>query len=220
MMKLYGTIASPHVARVALVARHKKLPLPVEWPAGGLKSAAYLAMNPFGKMPTLEHDGHYVIESEVICQYLEDLHPTPTIFPGDAVARARARNVSRVVDLYVWPDANLLFHEQLDPGTLDAKAIEASKARLAATFAIIEGLLTAGPWAAGEFSLADCSLLTRVVMMQMTIVPTFGVADPAGAGPKLAAWWSLVNADPFTSAFVAEMRAATDAYLATLGSGH
>ena len=27
MMKLYGTIASPHVARVALAARHKKSPV-------------------------------------------------------------------------------------------------------------------------------------------------------------------------------------------------
>jgi hypothetical protein len=33
-MKVYGTIASPHVARVVLVARHKKLDLAVEWPAG------------------------------------------------------------------------------------------------------------------------------------------------------------------------------------------
>jgi glutathione S-transferase len=220
MMKVYGTIASPHVARVVLVARHKKLPLAVEWPAGGLKSAAYLTMNPVGKMPTLEHDGHFIIESEVICQYLEDLHPTPTIFPGDALARARARTVSRVVDLYVWPDANLLFHEQLEPGTLDAMAIAASKDKLAAAFSILEGLIAGGPWAAGEFSLADCTLLTRVVMMQTTIVPALGAGEPARAGPNLAAWWSKVTSDPFTAAFVAEMRVATDAYLATLRSGH
>ena len=43
MMKIYG-IASPHVARVMLVALHKKLALQVEWSAGGLKSAGYLAM--------------------------------------------------------------------------------------------------------------------------------------------------------------------------------
>jgi glutathione S-transferase len=220
MMKVFGTIASPHVARVVLVARHKKLPLSIEWPAGGLKSAAYLAMNPIGKMPTFEHDGHIIIESEVICQYLEDLHPTPTIFPGDALARAHARTVSRVVDLYVWPAANRLFHEQLAPGWLDAAGIEASKAELAAAFSILEKLIAARPWAAGEFSLADCTLLTRVVMMQTTIVPALGAGDPAKAGPKLAAWWSKVTSDPFTSAFDAEMRVATDAYLAALRGGH
>jgi glutathione S-transferase len=87
-------------------------------------------MNPLGKMPVLEHDGEYVIESEVICQYLEDRCPTPTIFPGDALARARARTVSRVVDLYVWPDANQLLHQYLDPAWLGSAALEATKARL------------------------------------------------------------------------------------------
>ncbi len=75
MMKLYGALASPYVARVVLVARYKQLELPVEMPAGGLKSPEYLAMNPFGKMPTLEHGERHVIESEVICEYLEELHP-------------------------------------------------------------------------------------------------------------------------------------------------
>ena len=46
MMKLYGSLASPYVARVVLVARHKKLELPLEMPADGIKSPAYLAKNP------------------------------------------------------------------------------------------------------------------------------------------------------------------------------
>ena len=220
MMKVYGTIASPHVARVMLVARHKKLPLSVEWPAGGLKSAAFLAMNPLGKMPAFEHDGQYFIESEVICEYLEDLYPTPTILPGDAAARARARTVSRVVDLYFWPDVNALFHQFFDPTWLDSAGFEACKARLAAMYPILDGLMTVGgPWAAGEFSLADCTLLPRVVMMQKSVVPKFGIPDLAQGGSNLKAWWKQVNAAPLTSAFVPECYASMDAYIAMAKHG-
>lgn len=221
MMKVYGTIASPHVARVVLVARHKNLPLAVEWPAGGLKSAAYLAMNPMGRMPVLEHDGQYVIESEVICEYLEDLFPAPTILPGNAHARARARTVSRVVDLYFWPDLNQLLHRLIDPTWLDAAAIEACKARLAAMVPVLDSLMAVGgPWAAGEFSLADCTLLPRVLMVQKSVGPKFGLPDLAQGGPNLAAWWRQVNAAPLTSAFIPECDAAMDAYLATLAEHH
>jgi glutathione S-transferase len=215
MMKLYGALASPYVARVVLAARYKKLELPVEMPAGGLKSPEYLAMNPFGKMPTLEHGGRHVIESEVICEYLEELHPEPSILPGDARARAHARTVSRVLDLYVGPETSVMFR-QLNPATRDAAAVEAAKAKLADAVRILDGLMEGGPWAAGGFSLADCTLLPRVVLMQKTVVPALGVPDLASAGPNLAAWWRKVNGDPLTAPFVPEYGDAVDAFLARL----
>ena len=177
-------------------------------------------MNPFGKMPTLEHDGRYIIESEVICQYLEDLYPTPTILPGDALARAHARNVSRVVDLYVWPDANLLFHEQLVPWSARCNCHPGQQGPTGhdvCHYRRAVGGRAVGGWGvlAGGLQLVDARRHDAD-----DDCAAFGVANPADAGPKLAAWWSLANADPFTSAFVAEMRAATNTYLATLASGH
>lgn len=218
MMKLYGALASPYVARVLLAARHKKLELPVEMPDGGLKSPEYLAMNPFGKMPTLEHGARHVIESEVICEYLEELHPEPSILPGDALARAHARTVSRVVDLYVGPESSAMFR-QMNPATRDAAAVEAAKAKLAEAVRILDGLMAGGPWAAGAFSIADCTLLPRVVLMQKTVVPVLGVPDPAAAGPNLAAWWGKVNDEPLTASFVPEYGAAVEAFLARLRGG-
>ena len=217
-MKLYGALASPYVARVVLAARYKKLELPVAMPAGGLKSPEYLAMNPFGKMPTLEHGGRHVIESEVICEYLEELHPEPSILPGDAVARAHVRTVSRVMDLYVGPETSVMFR-QLNPATRDADAVEAAKAKLADAVRILDGLMARGPWAAGAFSLADCTLLPRVVLMQKTVVPALGVPDLAAGGPHLERWWRQVNEEPLTAAFVPEYGAAVEAFLARLRGG-
>ena len=102
-MKLYGSLASPFVARVVLFARLKGITLTPQMPEGGIKSPEYLARNPMGKMPVLDVDGAALPESEVICEYLEDLHPGSGGLPGDAMARARARLVSRVHDCALLP---------------------------------------------------------------------------------------------------------------------
>ena len=143
MMKLYGSLASPYVARVVLVARYKKLELPLEMPADGIKSPAYLAKNPFGKMPTLEHDGRCLIESQVICEYLEDLYPNPTILPGDALSRAAARTVTRVAELYAYPEGRSLF-QQMNPATRDEGAVATGKAALAGALGKLDGLTRSG----------------------------------------------------------------------------
>jgi len=218
MMKLYGSLASPYVARVVLAARHKQLDLPIEMPAEGLKSPAYLAKNPFGKMPTLEHDGRCVIESQVICEYLEDLHPHPTLFPGDAFGRAAARTISRALDLYVSPEAGALFR-QMNPAGRDEAAVEAARSRLGDALVSIDGLMPGGPWAAGEFSIADCSLLPFVVLMRRTVVPALGVTDPVASLPSLGKWWAQVEADPPATEFIAEYGSAVDAFLARLRGG-
>jgi glutathione S-transferase len=84
---------------------------------------------------------------------------------------------------------------------------------------ILDGLMASGPWAAGAFSLADCTLLPRVVLMQKTVVPALGVPDPASGGPNLAAWWRQVHDEPLTATFVPDYGDAVDAFLARLRGG-
>lgn len=51
----------------------------------------YLKLNPNGVVPTLIHDGEPVIESSVIVEYLDEIHPEPSLSPADALGRARLR---------------------------------------------------------------------------------------------------------------------------------
>jgi glutathione S-transferase len=51
----------------------------------------YLALNPNGVVPTLVDDGIPIIESSVICEYLDDKYPQSPLVPGDIVQRARMR---------------------------------------------------------------------------------------------------------------------------------
>lgn len=48
-------------------------------------------MNPLGRIPILEEpDGNLIADSSVICDYLENVHPEPSLYPAAYRDRARA----------------------------------------------------------------------------------------------------------------------------------
>lgn len=61
----------------------------------------YARLNPNEVVPTLDHDGRIVIESTLICEYLEDTFPHPPLMPEDPYARAIARLWMKKVDDYL-----------------------------------------------------------------------------------------------------------------------
>lgn len=61
-------------------------------------SAAYLAVNPLGVVPTMIHDGRPLHESGTICEYLDAVFPDPPLRPEDPYDLALMRNWVRHVD--------------------------------------------------------------------------------------------------------------------------
>jgi glutathione S-transferase len=197
---LYGSKLSPWGARCWMQVKAKNLPVERR-PAigGGYKSAEYLALNPIGKIPTLV-DGDVVLpESEVICEYLEDKFPTPSLRGAAGAEAARVRLISRLVDLYLMtPTAKLLTHRLADP--LDRT--EQPKVEVAKALDHLEHFLDAkGPFAAAaRLTLADCALLPAIFLVQK-VLPLFGVNRPLGERRKLNAWWAAIQRDA-TAAFI------------------
>lgn len=58
----------------------------------------YLKLNPKGVVPTLVHDGHPIIESTLICEYIDEVFPEPPLSPKNAYDRAQMRTWSKMVD--------------------------------------------------------------------------------------------------------------------------
>jgi glutathione S-transferase len=58
-----------------------------------LTTPEYLALNPKGVVPTLVHDGEILVESSVICLYVDDAFSGPPLKPESASDRAR---------MYLW----------------------------------------------------------------------------------------------------------------------
>jgi glutathione S-transferase len=61
-------------------------------------SEAYLRINPNGVVPALQHDGAAVVESTVICEYLDEVFPAPPLSPPTPLGRARMRAWLRFID--------------------------------------------------------------------------------------------------------------------------
>jgi len=62
-------------------------------------SPDYLAINPNGVVPAFVHDGRPIIESTVMCEYIDEVWPgDPKLTPTDPVARADMRAWLRFID--------------------------------------------------------------------------------------------------------------------------
>jgi len=73
---------------------------PIEFSSGEHLRPAYLTLNPNGVVPTLVHDGRPVIDSSVICEYLEEIAPEygTMLMPPSPYERAQVRAWLRYIE--------------------------------------------------------------------------------------------------------------------------
>jgi glutathione S-transferase len=212
-MKLYGSLASPYVARAVLTARWKGLDVPLSPPPGGsIKSPEYLRINPLGKMPALEDRGGSLFESTVICEYLDETQPGRKLVPTDPLERARARLIARYVDLYLVPHLSVFFRNA-NPATRNQAEVDGALTALRKSLADLEAFMGPGPWAlGGEASLAD-AVMAPTFFVAFAMLPMFGVSDLLAGQPKLECWWQQVDTDPVAKVLHQEYRDAFNAFL-------
>src|SRR5262249_32263698 len=109
---LYNAPQSTCSQRVRFVLNAKQLPFEekkLDLLAGDQLKPDYIALNPNGVVPTLDHDGNIVIDSSVIIEYLDEVAPEPEGFtPSVPVARARMRALMPAAAVRV-PTFNLAF---------------------------------------------------------------------------------------------------------------
>jgi glutathione S-transferase len=84
------------------VLNAKKLPfseVKLDLMAGDQLKPEYLALNPNGVVPTLDHDGEIIIDSSVIIEYLDEIAPEPQGFtPEEPAKRAQMRALMHFID--------------------------------------------------------------------------------------------------------------------------
>ncbi len=100
-MDLYHNNMSVCSQKVRLVLHEKQLK-PVEHHlnlrAGDQNQPDYVRLNPKAVVPTIVDRGQPIIESTVICEYLEDAYPDHPVRPKDPIERARMRVWTQIPD--------------------------------------------------------------------------------------------------------------------------
>lgn len=111
-LKLYTYWRSSASFRVRIALNFKGLdyesvPKHLLRDGGEQRRSDYLALNPQGLVPALDHDGTLITQSLAICEYLEEIRPEPRLLPGDPAARAVIRAMALSIACDIHPLNNL-----------------------------------------------------------------------------------------------------------------
>jgi len=111
-----------------------------------------LRINPKRQVPVLVHGDLEIFDSTQIFEYLEDLKPTPALWPREPVARARARGLEHQSDEVYFPHIIRLMGLQDELNSEPAVgAIEAAR-----RFCLdMDRRVVSSEWVAGAYSFAD-----------------------------------------------------------------
>ena len=212
-MKLYQTYASPFPTRVRLLLYAKGIEVEIVEPPGFHATTEskgdYLRINPIGRVPTLVlDDGRALPESEVICEYLEDAYPEPSLRPADPWNRARMRLLSRICDFYLVMAMVPLFNlSARSRRHWEPEKVEAAADKVAEALAYLEAYIGEDGYAVGHaLSQADGAIAPQLVLASEWIPGLFGTPHPLIALPKLTAYWRAIQRDPIVARLVTETR--------------
>jgi maleylacetoacetate isomerase len=109
-MKLYGFFRSSAAFRVRIALNIKGLPYDaasIHLRRDDQARPEYRDVNPQGLVPALEVDGHTLIQSLAIIEYLDETHPEPSLLPPTPADRARVRALAEIVACDIHPINNL-----------------------------------------------------------------------------------------------------------------
>jgi glutathione S-transferase len=165
-MKLYTSSFAPNPRRVSIFIAEKGIagiePVLLDLGAAQHREAAFLAKNPFGRVPALElDDGRVLSETRAICTYLEGGHPAPNLMGEDFEERAFIEMADRRIELYLFTGiAHCVRHTHPglaaleQPQFADFGASQGEKMRESARW--LDGELARQPFVAGQrFTIAD-----------------------------------------------------------------
>jgi len=185
-VKLYTYFRSSAAYRVRIALNLKGVTyesVPVNLLKGEQREETYRAINPQGRVPSLEIGAATLIQSPAILEYLDEVYPEPPLLPVGAVTRAKVRAIASLIacDIHPLNNSGTLAYLKNRLGHDQAAADEWYAHWVREGFEAIEALLGPGPFAFGsKITLADVYLVPQVFNARRFNIPL-------EAYPKIAA---------------------------------
>jgi glutathione S-transferase len=181
-LRIYG-LARTRAFRALWIAKELGLDyehIPVEIGQAGARQADYLALNPNGRLPTIDDDGFVLWESLAITLYLAKKHATGTLYPATLEGEAEAwkwslwavQEVDRGVN--IWS----LHAVRLPPQDRDPQRLAEALKVIGPPFKVLDGVLAKRPYLLGDaFTVADLNVsavISRAIDMDLAALPHLG----------------------------------------------
>jgi len=104
---IVGSYLSPYVRKVLACLEIKGIAYEVDPIVPFFGDDRFSKLSPLRRIPVLVDGDLVLTDSSVICQYIEDLQPSPALLPADIRDRARARWLeefadTRMGDVFIW----------------------------------------------------------------------------------------------------------------------
>ena len=193
MIKLYYHPLSTFSRRVRIALAEKQIAyeaIIVDMAQKKHKDPAYLALNPYGRVPTLEENGFVLYESTAILNYLEATRAESPLAPADLRQRALVDMHMKLCDIQMTRHTGtIIFPKRFLPKEKwNEAAMAAAKSEIESHLAILDRHLAGKQYLVAEqFTLADiCYLPFLEFLPLMEIVPP----------PAVAAWRERLLARP------------------------
>lgn len=191
-----GNYLSPFVRKVLVSIELKGLEYQIDPIVPFMGNEAFERLSPLRRVPLLIHGDRVLLDSSVICQYLEDIHPSPSLYPADPADRAQARWLEEyadtaLADALIW---RLFYQKATRPYVFgeerDERVIgEALERHIPRALDYLESQLPAEGYLCGALSIADvaiASMFRTAGFVRFTIDATRWPRSAAFVGRVLA----------------------------------
>ncbi len=164
-LTIIGNYLSPYVRKVLVCLELKGVPYRIDPIAPFVGNEEFSRLSPLRRIPVLREADLVLNDSTVICEYLQDCFPHPSLYPVDPVMRAKARWLEEYADSYlgdviIWR----MFFQQgvrrflFNEGTDEEVVRKAREEELPVALDYLEAQIPEAGWIFGELSIADISI--------------------------------------------------------------
>ncbi|MDT0498734.1 glutathione S-transferase [Algiphilus sp. W345] len=195
MFKLYGFPVSNYYNMVKLALLHKGLAFE-EIIMRPSQEQDYLSKSPMGKIPCLQTPDGFISETNVILDFLDEAYPDKALLPKEHFARAKVRELSKSIELYVELVARQLYRGIFFGETLSEELKIKVRPELEKGVAALKCLLQFSPYAAGaQLTQADLMLYYTANLADMVAKRAYGI-DLATEVEGLRDWQQMMDNNP------------------------
>jgi glutathione S-transferase len=197
MLHLYGSPFSSPTNKIRYVLQYLNIPYEfhsVNLAAGEHRTADFLKLNPYGKIPVMNDNGFMLSESNAIIRYLADKAQSP-IYPKDLQQRALVDQWIDYASQHVMTAlSRIMFNTyfyKMAGGTVDERSLEDGRKFIAQYLPIVEQRLAQSTYLAGStLTLADFVMLASLDTCEMSHVELSPYTH-------LVSWRNNLMSEPF-----------------------